>query len=207
MKKINRINNKELTRIYKNIIKCKKCNGLKGYLGGPIPAVVGKNYQTKRILFLAQNPSWTIFKSNSKIEKAIQNSYKGWKRIKFNKELIEYIKDWGMYRWLPKAGIDYEDCAFLEAYKCCFEKGHKSSGLLMRGNCKHFTLAEINILKPRIILAIGHKQYELLKELKKELDFKIKDNCILPLMHTSHGSPIRYLGIGDIRKKLKRNNP
>lgn len=195
---------KELKKLFEEIKKCNACQKIKGYLGGPIPAVVGNDY--RGIVLLMQNPGAGGYNYiKCKYYHLERDRFKDYNNCEYNdiqERLMDRISTLEMYKWIHLLDIMYNQCAFVESYKCTSGKigdsgwfineGH-SREMLNNCNKKQFTLKEINALNPKIIISIGGIARKFLEKNKEKFNNKkLKNEKFRPhLKHTSRFLPTK----------------
>ena len=105
--------------------------------------------------------------------------------------------------------LKIEDTYFLEAIKC-YPKDRKYLTNCSK-NCRKYLLKQLDIIKPKIILALGDAATKAILDIKYKKfsdivgkEFKIDTYTIIPIYHPSPISPMSYKGNEKIFKRLAK---
>lgn len=113
-----------------------------------------------------------------------------------------------LQKLLDEINLKIEDTYFLEAIKCypVDRKYLSKCGV----NCKKYLLRQLEIIKPKVILALGDSATKTILNIKykKFSDvvgrvFDVNGYKVIPIYHPSPISPMSYKGNIEIFKKLK----
>lgn len=116
-----------------------------------------------------------------------------------------------LQKLLKKLGLEISDTYFLEAIKC-YPKDRKYLRKCSN-NCKSFLLEQLEIINPKIILALGESATRTILNINFKKfsevvgkEFKINGYTVIPIYHPSPISPMSYKGNIDIFKKLSKSD-
>ena len=114
-----------------------------------------------------------------------------------------------LQKLLNEIGLQIEDTYFLEAIKC-FPKDRKYLKKCS-DNCKQYLIKQLEIIKPKVVLALGDAATKTVLDIKYKKfsdivgnEYKVSDYIIIPIYHPSPISPMSYKGNIEIFKKLKK---
>ena len=120
-----------------------------------------------------------------------------------------------MQKLLDILNLKLEDTYFLEAIKC-YPKDRKYLSK-SSSNCKTYLLKQLDIIKPKIILALGDAATKTILNLKYKKFSEVVGNCydingmkVIPIYHPSPISPKSYNGnvpiFNNIKEIINGNN-
>lgn len=115
-----------------------------------------------------------------------------------------------LQKLLDEINLKIEDTYFLEAIKC-YPRDRKYLNKCS-SNCKKYLIMQLNIIKPKIILALGDAATRSILDLKYKKfgdvvgkHFEVNGYKVIPIYHPSPISPMSYKGNIEIFKKLNVN--
>lgn len=110
-----------------------------------------------------------------------------------------------LQKLLDLVNLKIEDTYFLEAIKC-YPKDKKYLNKCSI-NCKKFLFMQLDIIKPKVVLALGDSATKTILDIKykKFSDVVGKEFEVIPIYHPSPISPLSYKGNEEIFKKLNLN--
>ena len=105
--------------------------------------------------------------------------------------------------------LNIEDTYFLEAIKCFpIERKYLKK---CNNHCKKYLLQQLDIIKPKIVLALGDSATKAILDIKYKnfsevvgQEFYVNNIKVIPIYHPSPVSPKSYSGNIEIVKKLKK---
>ena len=113
-----------------------------------------------------------------------------------------------LQKLLNEINLKLEDTYFLEAIKC-YPKDRKYLNKCSE-NCKKYLLKQLEIIKPKIVLALGDAATKSILDIKykKFSDvvgkaFDVNEYKVIPIYHPSPISPLSYKGNIEIFKNIK----
>ena len=113
-----------------------------------------------------------------------------------------------LQKLLDELNLKLEDTYFLEAIKC-FPKNRKYLSKC-GNNCKTFLFKQLDIIKPKIVLALGDAATKAILDIKYKKfsdvvgkEFNINGYKVIPIYHPSPISPLSYKGNIEIFKQIK----
>ena len=108
---------------------------------------------------------------------------------------------------LKEINLKIEDTYFLEAIKC-FPKDRKYLNKCSV-NCKKYLLKQLDIIKPKVILALGDAATKSILDIKYNKFSEVVGNTyhvneyrVIPIYHPSPVSPMSYKGNIDIFRNI-----
>lgn len=114
-----------------------------------------------------------------------------------------------LQKLLSIINLKIEDTYFMEAIKC-FPKERKNL-IKCSDNCKNFLFEQLEIIKPKIILALGDAATKTILNIKYKnfldiigKEFEVNGVKIIPIYHPSPISPKGYNGNIEIFKKIQK---
>ena len=114
-----------------------------------------------------------------------------------------------LQKLLEIISLKIEDTYFLEAIKC-YPKDRKHLKKC-NNNCKKFLLQQLNIINPKIVLALGDSATKSILDIKYKnysevvgKEFYLDNIIVIPIYHPSPISPKSYDGNLEIFENLKK---
>lgn len=113
-----------------------------------------------------------------------------------------------LQKLLAEINLKIEDTYFLEAIKC-FPKDRKYLNKCSV-NCKKYLFKQLEIIKPKIVLALGDAATKSILDIKYDKfsdvvgkEFDVNGYKVVPIYHPSPISPMSYKGNIEIFKNIK----
>lgn len=186
-----RLINKLLTQIDKNVLNCNCCGKLVGKFPNDTTVFIGKDND---IILVGEAPANNGWRKNHKLWKDVNG------KILPSGVILQKLFD--------IIDRDIFDTSFLESVKC-YPLERKNLKICSK-NCKNIMLEQLKILNPKLIITLGEFPTRNLLDFKfkKFVDvvgniYEVNGYKILPIYHPSPISPKSYSGNVPIFKKLR----